>query len=319
MILTCGEALYDVFADDDPASADFAITARGVVGGSPLNVALGLSRMGSEAGIFTRISTDALGGKIRQFMARNGISDRYCISTSDQQTTFVLIKTLPDGQPDYAIYCNGTADCSMDMADLPPPFEGAVTAIHLGSFATVLEPTGQVPRALAKREAGKAFITYDPNIRAMVEPDMARWRAMTDDLLPIANLVKASDEDLAMMYPGEPIEAFAEKALVAGAEICIVTRGPEGALIAANDGRLTHVPGVKVDVTDTVGAGDTFQAATLHFLETHGALKPGSAANVDIAELGRFAVHAAALTCTRRGADLPTRAEIDAFIAERAA
>lgn len=315
MFLTCGEALYDVFADDDPQAGPFAISAKGVVGGSPLNVALGLARMGDEVGLFTRISTDALGTKIRAFMEQNGISDRYCVTTDEQYTTFVLIKTLPDGQPDYAIYCNGTADCSMEMSDIPDALDDTVKLIHLGSFATVLEPTGDVIRALAKREADKRFITYDPNVRAMVEPDMAKWRAMNDDILPIANFVKASDEDLEMLYPGEPLEKFLEKALVAGAEIAVVTRGPDGAILASADGRLMHLPGVKVNVQDTVGAGDTFMAASLHYIGARNAFAPGQARDLEIEELGLFAIHAAALTCTRRGADLPTLAEIEAFMA----
>ena len=313
MILTCGEALYDVFADDDPAAGPFAIAARGVVGGSPLNVALGLSRLGTPSGMFTRLSTDALGVKLRDFLAANGVSDRYCVTTSSEQTTFVLIKTRPDGQPDYAIYCHGTADCSMQMSDLPGTLADDVTAIHLGSFAMVLEPTGLVARALAKREADRRFIAYDPNIRAMVEPDMARWRAMNDDLMPISNLVKASEEDLGMLYPGRPVEEFAERAIAEGADLAIVTRGADGALIASADGRTETVPGIRVTVQDTVGAGDTFQAATLHYLSTRNALKKGLARTVDIGELGRFAVRAAALTCTRRGADLPTLAEVEAF------
>ncbi len=313
MIITCGEALYDVFADDDPAAGAFAIAARGVVGGSPLNVALGLARLGTPSGMFTRLSTDALGTKISAFMAANGISERYCIRTETENTTFVLIKTLPDGQPDYAIYCNGTADCSMQMGDLPELLDDDVTAIHLGSFATVIESSGLVLRALAKREAGRRFITYDPNIRAMVEPDMGRWRAMNDDILPIANLVKASDEDLSMLYPGRPIEEFAERVLSEGADLAIVTRGPKGALVASADGRMEAIAGIKVAVQDTVGAGDTFHAATLHYLSSRNALSKGVARQVDIGELGRFAVRAAALTCTRRGADLPTLAQVEAF------
>lgn len=317
MFMTCGEALFDVFAnqgtDDDP----LGFKAQGVIGGSPLNVALGLVRMGNEAGMFTRVSTDSLGAKIKIFMAQNGMSDRYCVATDDHPTTFVLINTRPDGQPDYSFYCKGTADCSMEMADIPATLDDDVQVIHLGSLTTVLEPTASVLRAFAQQQAGKRFITYDPNVRAMVEPDAGKWRGVANELLAVANMVKASDEDLEFLYPGQPLESFIEKALLAGADIVSVTRGSGGAIIASSDGRLTYIDGVKVDVMDTVGAGDTFQAASIHYVGAQNALQKGKACDVDIAELGRFAVHAAALTCTRRGADLPTLDEINAFIASR--
>ncbi|MEM0898963.1 MAG: carbohydrate kinase [Pseudomonadota bacterium] len=316
MIITCGEALFDVFADGAAGEADpFAISARGVVGGSPLNVALGLSRMGSKSGIFTRVSTDALGQKLSAFLDENGVSRQFCVTTDKHYTTFVLIQTKPDGQPDYAIYCNGTADCSMEMADIPETLSDDVKVIHLGSFATVLPGTGDVHRAFAKREAAQRFITYDPNVRTMVEPDLDRWREINDDLVPIANFVKASDEDLHILYPDRPIEHFAEDVISKGADICIVTCGPDGALIMSKDGQVHQVSGVTVDVKDTVGAGDTFQAACLHFLEKHDAFSSEKLAQLDLLEMGNFATHAAALTCTRRGADLPTGAEIEAFMA----
>lgn len=316
MFITCGEALFDVFANQDAGGDPLGFKAQGVIGGSPLNVALGLVRMGNKAGMFTRVSTDSLGAKIKAFMHQNAMSERYCVAT-DNPTTFVLVNTRPDGQPDYSFYCTGTADCSMEMADIPASLDDDVSVIHLGSLTTVLEPTASVLRAFAQQQAGKRFITYDPNVRAMVEPDADKWRSVADELMGVANMVKASDEDLEFLYPGQALEAFIEKGLLAGADIVAVTRGAGGAIIGSSDGRIAHIDGVKIDVIDTVGAGDTFQAASIHYVGAQQALQKGKACNVDIAELGRFATHAAALTCTRRGADLPTLAEINAFMAAR--
>lgn len=317
MFITCGEALFDVFANVEPGGDPLGFRAQGVIGGSPLNVALGLVRMGNEAGMFTRVSTDSLGAKIKAFMTQNGLSERHCIADDEHPTTFVLINTRPDGQPDYSFYCTGTADCSMEMADIPAQLDDDVSVIHLGSLTTVLEPTASVMRAFAQQQAGNCFITYDPNVRAMVEPDANKWRAAADELMGVANMVKASDEDLEFLYPGQPLEAFIEKGLLAGADIVTVTRGSGGAIIGSSDGRLSHIDGVKVDVMDTVGAGDTFQAASIHYVGAQNALEKGKACTVDIEELGRFATHAAALTCTRRGADLPSLDEINAFMALR--
>lgn len=311
MIVTCGEALFDMFVGPRPGDPH-GVTVDGVVGGSPLNVALGLSRMGTDAALFTRLSTDALGAKLRAFMAENAISDRYCVET-DNLTTVSMVTTDEAGHPHYAIYCNGTADCSMELSDIPKTLDEAVRVIHLGSFATVFEPTGETLRTFAQQHADSRFISFDPNVRAMVVSDFDLWRTRIDEMLPLSGIVKASDEDIQLLWPGQPVEWFIEKALVAGAQIAIVTRGPDGAVVGAADGRLTHVPGIKVDVVDTVGAGDTFMAACLHHLSAAGLADRARATSADIGEMVRFATRASALTCKRRGANLPTMAEIDAF------
>lgn len=312
MILTCGEALFDMFSIPRPDGDPFAVAVDGVVGGSPLNMALGLARMGDDAALFTRISTDMLGQRIRAFMAENKVSDRYCVAT-DNLTTMSLVETGADGHPRYFIYCNGTADCSMEPSDIPETLEDDVAIIHLGSFATVFEPTGETLRTFARREADKRFISFDPNVRTMVVADLDLWRERVDEMLPLAGIVKASDEDVGLLWPGKPLEWFIEKALVAGADLAFATRGPDGAIAGSADGRLMHVPGIMVDVIDTVGAGDTFMAGCLHHLTAANIATKGKARAADIEAMASFAVRASALTCTRRGADLPTLAEIEAF------
>lgn len=315
MFITCGEALFDIFTGPSESGDPHGLSMRGVIGGSPLNVALGLSRMGNRASLFTRLSNDLFGRNIRSFMADVNVSDRYCVST-DQQTTLAMILTAPDGHPDYSLYTKGTADCSMEMSDIPNQLEDEDQVIHLGSFATALPESGAVLREFAKREAGKRFITFDPNVREIVVPEKQPWFDMIDEMLPIANFVKASDEDLEFLYPGRPLEAFIEQALEAGVDIACVTRGPDGALAQTANGEKVDLPGRKVEVVDTVGAGDTFQAASLHYLGAAGLTGRGKAQGVDLEDMVRFAIDAAALTCTRRGADLPTLAQIDAFRAD---
>ncbi|MDZ7823953.1 MAG: carbohydrate kinase [Ahrensia sp.] len=313
MFITCGEALFDVFATGpSPTKSPHGIGFNGVIGGSPLNVALGLSRMGNRAGLFTRLSTDMFGRNIRAFMDEMNVGADYCVST-DQQTTLAMILTGADGHPQYSLYTKGTADCSMEISDIPDVVDERDQVIHLGSFATALPTSGGVLRAFAKREAARRMISFDPNCRPIVIPDLAPWHAMVDEMLPIATFVKASDEDLNFMYPGQPLEAFIDRALDAGVDVVCVTRGPDGALAASADGARVDIPGKKVDVIDTVGAGDTFQAACLHFLSHQKLAKKGLARTVNLKNMVDFAIHAAAITCTRRGADLPTLDEINAF------
>jgi fructokinase len=312
MFITCGEALFDIFAQPSKSSTPHGIGFDGVVGGSPLNVALGLSRMGNRASLFTRLSNDMFGRNIRAFMKEMDVHHDYCVST-DQQTTLSMIMTKPDGQPDYSLYTKGTADCSMEMSDIPTKLDDRDQVIHLGSFATALEKSGAVLREFAKQQAGKRFIAFDPNARPIVIPERKPWHAMIDEMLPVSNFVKASDEDLDFLYPGQPIEAFLDRCLAAGVDVACVTRGPDGALAKSANGQCVDLPGRKVDVIDTVGAGDTFQAASLHFLAQSKLARKGEAQTVDLEALVKFAIDAAALTCTRRGADLPTLSQIEAF------
>lgn len=312
MFITCGEALFDIFAQPSLSGAPHGIGFDGVIGGSPLNVALGLSRMGNRASLFTRLSNDMFGRNIRAFMKDAGIHDDYCVAT-DQQTTLAMILTKPDGQPDYSLYTKGTADCSMEMSDIPAALDSGDQVIHLGSFATAYPQSGRVLLEFAKKNAGKKFIAFDPNARPMVISERGPWHEMVDEMLPISNFVKASDEDLEFLYPGQPIEAFLDRCMKAGVDVACVTRGPDGAIAKTANGQSVDLPGRKVDVKDTVGAGDTFQAASLHFLGQAQLTRKGEAQKVDLKALVSFAINAAALTCTKRGADLPTLAEIEAF------
>ena len=176
----------------------------------------------------------------------------------------------------------------------------------------VVEPIASTLRALVERERARALVAYDPNIRLNVEPRLARWHEQLDWMLPRCHLLKISDEDLALLSPGQSPAAFAASALSRGTQAVIVTRGALGAL-AWTAKTEAAVIGVPVSVVDTVGAGDTFQAALLTWFAEHNALHPVGLAALTgddwQAALG-FAARAAAITCSRRGADMPRRHEL---------
>jgi fructokinase len=175
-----------------------------------------------------------------------------------------------------------------------------------------VEPIASTLRALVEREHARALIAYDPNIRLNVEPDLARWRAMLDWMLPRTHLLKISAEDLQLLLPGTSADAFAAAALRRGVKLLVVTRGAEGA-VAWTPRANASVPTVRVEVIDTVGAGDTFQAALLTWLAEHGMLSVPALDALSVADLESalgFAARAAAITCSRRGADMPRRSEL---------
>ncbi|MBP0617307.1 carbohydrate kinase family protein [Jiella mangrovi] len=310
MFLSCGDCLFDVFALPQEDVATIGLSGR--VGGSPLNVALGLSRLGHHAAYFTKMSDDLFGERIRKFMEREGIDQRFLIPTH-RNTSLAMVSLAADGSASYAFYIEGTADRSIELDEVPLSLPAEVEVVHVASYSTVTEPTASALARLVRQEAPNRFISYDPNIRASIEPDLDIWRAKVAEIVPFASLVKASEEDIAQLYPGRAIESVIAEWVSAGAELAVVTLGERGAIAGTAGGPGARVPGRAVTVVDTVGAGDTFQAALLAGLKERQALSRSAIAGfaeADLKDFLGFAVEAAAITCSRKGADLPRREDL---------
>lgn len=304
MFIVCGEALFDVFATGDtPTGIDF----DGRIGGSPFNVALGLARLAQPVAFLGGIGTGFAGERLLRALADEGIGTG-CVARLDAPTTLSLVGLDAAGVPSYAFYGQGAADRGLlpgHLAAIP----AEASAFHFGSYAMVVQPVGGTLRLLVERECRRSLISYDPNIRLNVEPDLDRWRDTLAWMLPRTHLLKLSDEDLGLLFPGRAADDFAAEALAAGTTLVVVTRGPEGALGFHANGRAEARP-APVAVVDTVGAGDTVQAALLCWLAEQDRASPAALAALTPGEIGnalQFAVRAAAITCARRGADLPRR------------
>jgi fructokinase len=310
MFLVCGEALYDVYIDRETPTG-LALDAR--VGGSPYNVAVGLARLGQPAGFLGGLSQDALGARLMAAMAAEGVETRF-VRQTPKHVTLAMVGLGPDGAARYSFYNEGAADRAITPDDLPDP--AGLAGVHFGSYTLVVEPTGSSFLVLGRRaRAAGALVSLDPNLRLAIEPDLGRWRHRVAAFAATADLVKASAEDIAALHPGRPPEAVARDWIAGGAALAVVTLGGEGALAVSAAGTL-HVPGRSVAVIDTVGAGDSFQAALLAALAEMGRASPAGLRALSAVELRRalgFAAEAAALTCTRRGADLPRRADLPAL------
>jgi fructokinase len=229
----------------------------------------------------------------------------------DARTTLSLVGLDAQGVPSYSFYGEGCADRQL-TADALASLPGRMRAIHLGSYATVVEPIASTLRALVEREHARTLIAYDPNIRLNVEPDLARWRDTLQWMLPRTHLLKISHEDLELLLPDVGMDAFARSALARGVKLVVVTRGSAGAVGWTPQTRASAST-VRVELVDTVGAGDTFQAALLTWLAEHGALSAPALealAAADVESALGFAARAAAITCSRRGADMPRRSEL---------
>jgi fructokinase len=307
MFVVCGEALFDVFAVDETATG-MTLDAR--VGGSPFNVAVGLARLAQPVCLLTRVSRGFLGERLMRALQVEGVNT-VAVQRSDAPTTLSLVGVDTQGVPSYSFYGEGCADrlLTIDALDALP---SGVRAINFGSYATVTGSTAVTQRALVEREHRRTLIAYDPNIRLNVEPDLAVWRDQIQWMLPRTHLFKVSVEDLELVYPGVSLQTIATEALAKGVAWIVVTRGSRGA-VAWNLRDYIETPPVIVEVGDTVGAGDTFQAALLTWLAENSALSAAALAGLPAdamrSALG-FATRAAAITCSRRGADLPRRSEL---------
>lgn len=312
MIVVCGEALMDVFTGEATATG-MTLDAR--IGGSPFNVAIGLARLGRVPAFFGGVSKGALGERLARALSEEGVMIDSVVRLA-APTTLALVELDAAGVPDYAFYGEGAADRSLTVEHLDRVPLAA--CYHFGSFNMVVEPTASTLRRLAARERARAVIAWDPNIRLNVEPDLDRWRALFSAMTPLCHILKASEEDLSLLYPGHPVEELAAGWLKAGVSLAVVTRGAAGVSAWTARSRV-DAPTPQVVVADTVGAGDTFQAALLAGLAERGVLNPAGVAALDaegLAQILQFAAAAAAVTCSRRGADLPTRDEVTAFLAE---
>jgi fructokinase len=311
MILVCGEALIDLFVG--PAEGA-EMPARAVAGGSPFNVAIGLARLGVRSAFLGGISRDRFGTLLADTLALEGVDDRFLVRT-DRLSTISAIATSRDGQPSYAFHGEGAADRSLERSDLPAALPAEIEALTFGSYTMVVEPVGSALAALAEREKGRRVISVDPNLRPTVFGDMARWASSAERFYRTATLIKASDEDVRIAWGGRvSIAEAAAYWLGCGAGLVVVTEGAKGATAFSAAGSVS-VPGRSVVVCDTVGAGDTFHAALLALLAKTGRLHPDAIAALDaqaIGDLLAYATAAAAITVTRRGADLPTAADVEA-------
>lgn len=304
-IAVIGEALLDVVELGD----DEARLAR--PGGSPYNVAIGLARLEQPASFLGRISRDPLGTVLRNHAARAGVDLTHVVDTDDP-TTVALVELDEAGSAQYRFGVSGTADFQWtddELARVPNDF----AAVHFGSLASWLPPGSAAiaRRVAAFRDAG-ALVTYDPNVRPLLQPDRDAARADIEGALPLAQLVKTSEDDIAWLRPGERLEDVAADWLTRGPQVIVVTHGAAGATAVTKEQTVTRPP-VRVHVIDTVGAGDAFMSGLLDALARRQRLAPDALESAPLDDVLDDASLVAAVTCSRAGSNPPRRDELGSF------
>lgn len=278
-------------------------------GGSPANVAVGLARLGGATTLVTQLADDGPGHVIATHVEASGAE----LAVDDSAvTTSSAVATLDEhGSASYAFDIRWSLDRALaeSVVDALRPAH-----VHAGSLATVLEPGASAVRAVVERHSGAGTVSYDPNIRTELGSSMDEARAAVEWFVDHADVVKASDEDIALIHPGVDALDVAREWSARRPAVVVVTRGEAGSVLLAS-GVESVIPGVRTTVADTVGAGDSYMAALIDGLDRAGVLgDPAGLAAVPHAEIARLAeraARAAAITVSRRGAEPPTAAELD--------
>jgi fructokinase len=312
MYLVCGEALFDFFSENDASGLASKVNFKAIAGGSPFNVAVGLRRLGVEAALLAGLSTDYLGRRLLQVLEEEGVRTDYLVDFA-APTTLAMVALGANGSPHYSFRGEGCADRQLKLEHLPA-LGPQVRGLHIGSFSLVVQPIADTLLELVRRESGKRLISLDPNVRLNPQPNIELWRSRIATLVEYADLIKVSDEDLSLLYPGQDPARVVEGWLQHRCHLVFLTRGGEGASVFSRGHGSWSVPACAVTITDTVGAGDTFQAALITWLTEQGLDSVEGVRQLgrqQIDEMARFAVQAAALTCSKTGPDLPYRHQLD--------
>jgi fructokinase len=312
MLLSSGDALIDFLPVKSVDGRDAAVP---VAGGSCLNVAVGMARLGAPTGFVGGISTDLFGRMIADHALASQVELRYA-TRSEHQTTLAFVRTVA-GEPQYAFYDEATASRNWRYRRGSIAF-GEIEAIHVGSTTLADDKGAAEALAMIEDARGSVTISFDPNCRPKLVKHKASYVERMNAFAALADIVRMSDADFEFLYGGNEYAGRAKSFMAAGASLVVVTCGIQGAQAWHKTAGAVEVEAPAVEVVDTIGAGDSFQAALLFALRAIGRIERESLARTDSAELRRalsFASHCAAFTCGRAGADPPRATDVGAELA----
>ena len=292
-IWVCGEVLIDI------------LPTGPVVGGGPANTAKALARLGHDVHFIDGISSDAYGQAARTELLRDGVNLDLALA-SDKPTCTATVTLDAAGGASYEFLIDGTATFDFHSSWLPDPYRFQPQVLHIGTLVTVIEPGASALYDWAMQVTEFAPIVFDPNIRPSVQSDRDLYEAAVEKWAALSAVIKVSDDDLAWLFPHSSIDDVADRWINDGVFLVVVTRGANGIVGFTEDGRV-EVPGVKVDVVDTVGAGDTVGAIVVEAMIEHGLIE---LRGDRLHEVLSRAAHAAAITCSRQGAEPPYKHEL---------
>ena len=297
-IWVCGEVLIDLIPDGSGERIAH-------VGGGPANTAKALARLGHDVYFIDGISSDKYGQMSRQELLDDEVKLDLALN-SDKPTCLAIVSLNENGGASYEFEIDGTATFDFSASWLPDPSKYKPSVLHIGTLVTVIQPGADVLYDWVMQVAEFAPIVFDPNVRSVVMNDRDKYLAAVERWVAISSVVKVSDDDMTWLYPGQLYADVAKRWINDGAALVVVTRGADGLVGFTADGSV-EVAGVKVDVADTVGAGDTVGAIVVEAMIEKGILN--LTGDTLKAVLHRAAV-AAGITCSRKGAQPPYKHEL---------
>ncbi len=296
-VWVAGEVLIDLIPKDGGRVA--------IVGGGPANTAKALARLGFDSYFIDGISTDAYGEQARAELLADGVKLDYSL-TSNNPTCVATVTLDASGGATYEFLIDGTATFEFNESWLPNP-SNPPAVLHVGTLATIVEPGATNLFNWAEKVA--APLVFDPNIRTSVVNDRDRYIAIMQKWAAISSVIKMSEDDLAWLYPDMDFRAAAKNFINEKTQLVVLTRGASGIDGYTQDGEVS-VPGVRVAVVDTVGAGDTVGAILVEAIVKYGL---DNLVGTTLENTLHRAAQAAAITCSRAGANPPTFQELEGF------
>jgi fructokinase len=303
MLTVIGETLVDLVDSGDQRT----FTAH--LSGSPLNVAVGLARLGQPTELMARFSRDTFGRRLRRFAENNAVGLSAAVD-AEAPATLAVVNLDEQGRASYDFYLEDSADWQWRPDELAIPANARI--VHIGSLASWLPPGDAHIIAAVRAVGDRVMISYDPNVRPSLLGTPGRARPLIERAVGVAHVVKASEDDVGWLYPGDRLDDIAAHWLGLGAMIVVITRGRHGA-IGYREGADPLVRAARpVRLVDTIGAGDAFTSGLLSALASAGVHDATTLAAADLGRALDEAILVAALTCERAGADPPSSAEVAA-------
>ncbi len=314
MIGFLGEALIDFISGDASGGGDPFFHYYS--GGSTLNAATAAARLGSDALFLGKLSKDMFGQKMKDYFIANNVQIRDDLVDVPENSMIGFAKIDESGAASYVFYTSDTSVTSFSAEEIRKTIEETPSLEYIltGSVSVALETSGTHILNALKSVENLPFVFFDPNVRPTVIEDFEKYLKRMKELASLSSIIKLSHEDLEFLYPDLSVQDGLARLMEGKTQAIILTLGKDGLRWMDREGRTVEVPAIDNPIVDTVGAGDTVSGAVLTYLSENGIQQTRDLSETQIRQMLEFAVQAAAVTTSRKGANPPLRGEVGSVL-----